>query len=78
MCREIHISDIRMALLDLEEDDVVERTYVDEFVAELEDPFMHASEHARRAKRLSSRGDEAAADIHQALLANMVRAAAFN
>jgi hypothetical protein len=78
MCREIHVSDIRMALLDYcEEDFRAERSHVEDLVAEMEEPLVHAVDHGQRAAGLAAAGDDGAADIHRALLTNMARAAAF-
>jgi hypothetical protein len=81
MCQEIHLSDVRLALLDYceghDEDD--EHPQPDDLLAQFddsgEDAFAHALEHGRRARQLASLGDAAAAEIHEALFANMARRA---
>lgn len=79
MCQEIHISDVRLAMLDYcrEEDEHLD---VYDLLGRLHEPLddddgaAHARDHARRAKNLDARGDGHAASIHKALLANMKRA----
>lgn len=79
MCQEIHVSDVRSALLDLsDENDDEPLPPVDlltRFDDWLDDHFAHAFDHRRRARELALSGDEDGAAIHKALLANMTRAA---
>ena len=76
MCREIHLADLRLALMDCC-DDVgdEEQCHVDDLLAEFEQPLSHAVEHGARAAKLAARGDKDAAIIHRALMANMAQAA---
>jgi hypothetical protein len=78
MCQEIHLSDLRPALLDYceENDESIQLQDVLERLDHAEEyRLVHATDHRRRAKRFASLGDTAAASIHQALFANMARAA---
>jgi hypothetical protein len=81
MCQEIHLSDVRLALLDYceEHDADDEHLQAEDLLAQFDDSrddsFIHAFDHRRRAKQLASLGDDDAASIHRALFANMVRAA---
>lgn len=77
MCREIHLSDCRIAQLDdCDNDD--RYVELDDLLAESGDlndvTFAHVVDHTERAKRLIAQGDQDAATIHQALAANMSRA----
>lgn len=84
MCQEVQTSDVPLALLDYcdaEQED--EHIGADALIArsaklpeeDKVEAVTHARDHARRAKRLVDTGDEDAASIHQALLANMARVA---
>lgn len=80
MCQEIQLSDVRLALLDYcEEHGEDEHCLPDDLLAQFDDPWedrlAHAVSHRRRARQLASVSDDGAAEIHQALYANMARAA---
>lgn len=79
MCQEIHLSDVRLALLDYcEESQEDEHVLPDDLLAQFDerwdDGYAHAVSHRRRAKQLASAGDDGAAAIHRDLFANMARA----
>jgi hypothetical protein len=79
MCQEIHLSDVRLALLDFceENEGVGERGQADDLIAQLDDavddPIVHVVDHRRRAKELALLGDESGAVIHRALSENIRR-----
>lgn len=81
MCLLVHLSDVRLALLDLCEDDaeVDEYPQPDDLIAQLnapvDGPMVHELDHRRRAEELASRGDESGAAIHRALSENMLHQA---
>ena len=82
MCQEVHLSDVRSALLDYcdqgNRDD--EHIPVDDLLARFDAPaepaYGHALDHGRRANELSEAGDHDGAAIHKALIENIARTAA--
>ena len=80
MCQEVHLADVRLALIDFCEDDeaVESESQIDDLLAQFDDPFAeaipHVIEHRMRGVELDARGDRAGAHIHRALQKNMARA----
>lgn len=81
MCQEIHLSDIRSALLDYceEIEGDVRQVRADDLLHEFDesevDRYVHAFDHSLRASQLAAVGDTDASAIHHALCVNMARAA---
>jgi hypothetical protein len=61
MCREIHVSDINVALLDsCDEGYGIPRTHFDDLVNDSENPFLRAFDYSRLAPVID--GDEGSAE----------------
>lgn len=77
MCQEIHLADIRTALIDFYEEEAgSDHGQADDFLAQIDgslDGLAHAVNHGRRAAELEFAGDAGAASIHRALVANIAR-----
>jgi len=59
MCQEVHVADIRTALLDCYDDGEIECTQVEDLLAELQTPIDHAVANRRRAHSADTGDDRA-------------------